>query len=70
MVTSDDDKTTDIIVEGDQEEIARMAKVGWRPRARRRLRRSGSSGRCRGRGSRVRGAGARGVANVWEATYH
>lgn len=26
MVTSDDDKTTDIIVEADQEEIARMAK--------------------------------------------
>ena len=26
MVTSDDDMTTDIIVEGDQEEIARMSK--------------------------------------------
>lgn len=28
MVISDDDMTTDIIVEADQEEIARMAKVG------------------------------------------
>jgi hypothetical protein len=26
MVTSDDDATTDIVVEGDQEEIARMAR--------------------------------------------
>jgi hypothetical protein len=28
MVTSDDDKTTDIIVEADTEEITRMSKVG------------------------------------------
>jgi hypothetical protein len=27
MVTSDDDMITDIIVEGDQEEISRMSKV-------------------------------------------
>lgn len=27
MVTSDDDMTTDIVVEGDQEEITRMSKV-------------------------------------------
>lgn len=33
MVTSDDDMTTDIIVEGDQEEIARMVKVRRAPRA-------------------------------------
>ena len=28
MVTADDDQTTDIIIEGDQEEINRMSKVG------------------------------------------
>lgn len=27
MVTADDDQTTDIIIEGDQEEIARFQKV-------------------------------------------
>lgn len=34
MVTSDDDKTTDIMLEGDQEEIERFRKVGgcgWLP---------------------------------------
>lgn len=29
MVTADDDSVTDIVVEGDKEEIERLAKVGW-----------------------------------------
>lgn len=29
MVTADDDSVTDIVVEGDREELERMSKVGW-----------------------------------------